>query len=138
MAQTARVKCAENSARLTVRNGSEAIESAVRQCWPKARQQTCLAHVERNINDGLRRRDRPESQRLFKRLFKRLRQAEGREADEEAFEDLREFLAERNAAAALALRDRRDEILCVHRLGVPATLNLSLLNTNVIKNLIRK
>jgi hypothetical protein len=66
-----------------------------------------------------------------------LRQAEGREAGEEAFEDLREFLAERNAAAALTLSDRRDEILCVHRLGIPATLNLTFLSTNIIENVIR-
>ncbi len=59
------------------------------------------------------------------------------EAGEEAFEDLREFLSERNAGAALALCDRRDEILCVHRLGVPATLNVTLLNTNCIENVMR-
>lgn len=127
------VRSAENSALLVVRDGSKAIESAVKRCWPEAHQQACLIHVERNINDRLRRRDRSESQRLFKCL----RQAEGREAGEEAFEDLREFLAERNAAAALALRDRRDEILCVHRLGVPSTLNVTLLNTNAIENVIR-
>jgi putative transposase len=127
------VRSPENSALLVVRDGSKAIESAVRRCWPEAKQQACLIHVERNINDRLRRRDRSESQRLFKCL----RQAEGREAGEEAFEDLREFLAERNAAATLALSDRQDEILCVHRLGVPSTLNVSLLNTNAIENVIR-
>jgi transposase-like protein len=124
----------EDGARLlVVRDGSRAIASAVGRCWPAARQQACLVHVERNIADRLRRRDRSESQRLFKRL----RQAEGREAGEEAFEDLREFLSERNAAAALALCDRREEILCVHRLDVPATLNVTLLNTNCIENVMR-
>ena len=127
------VKSAESSTLLVIRDGSKAIESAVQRCWPEAHQQACLVHVERNINDRLRRRDRSESQRLFKCL----RQAEGRESGEEAFEDLREFLAERNAAAALALSDRRDEVLCVHRLGIPATLNLSLLSTNAIENVIR-
>jgi putative transposase len=121
------------SALLVVRDGSQAIASAVGRCWPGALQQACLVHVERNIADRLRRRDRSESQRLFKRL----RQAEGREAGEEAFEDLREFLAERNAGAALALADRRDEILCLHRLEVPATLNLTFLSTNCIENVIR-
>lgn len=118
---------------LVLRDGSKAIAGAVRRCWPDALQQACLVHVERNISDRLRRRDRSESQRLFKCL----RQAEGREAGEEAFEDLREFLAERNAAAALALSDRMDEILCVHRLGIPATLNLTFLSTNIIENVIR-
>jgi putative transposase len=127
------VRAPEGSALLVVRDGSKAIASAVERRWPEALQQACLVHVERNIADRLRRRDRSESQRLFKCL----RQAEGREAGEEAFEDLREFLAERNAAAALALGDRRNEILCLHRLGVPSTLNLSFLSTNMIENVIR-
>jgi putative transposase len=127
------VRALAGSGLLVVRDGSKAIASAVSRCWPEACQQVCLVHVERNIADRLRRRDRSESQRLFKCL----RQAAGKEAGEEAFEDLREFLAERNAAAALALSDRQDEILCLHRLGVPATLNLSLLSTNAIENLIR-
>jgi len=127
------VRAAEGSRLLVLRDGSKAIASAVSRCWPQALQQACLVHVERNIADRLRRRDRSESQRLFKGL----RQAEGREAGEEAFEDLREFLVERNAAAALALSDRREEILCLHRLEVPATLNLSFLSTNAIENLIR-
>ncbi|MBL9155918.1 MAG: hypothetical protein JNJ70_00505, partial [Verrucomicrobiales bacterium] len=71
------------------------------------------------------------------RLFSCLRKAEGGEAGEEAFEDLREFLAERNAAAALAMSDRKEEILVVHRLNVPATLNVTLLSTNAIENVIR-
>ena len=127
------VRPANNMALLVVRDGSQAIASAVSRHWPGAVQQACLVHVERNIADRLRRRDRSESQRLFRRL----REAEGSEAGEEAFEDLREFLAERNAAAALALADRKDEILSVHRLGIPSTLNVSFLSTNAIENLIR-
>lgn len=118
---------------LVIREGSEAIKSAVKRLWPEAVQQSCLVHLERNITDRLRRRDRSESQRLFRCL----RQAEGKEAGEEAFEDLREFLAERNAAAALALSDRKDETLAVHRLELPATLNVTLLSTNAIENVIR-
>jgi transposase-like protein len=118
---------------LIIRDGSEAIKSAINRHWPKAGQQTCLVHLERNIADRLRQRDRSESQRLFRRL----RDAEGREAGEEAFEDLREFLAERNAAAALALKDRKDDTLRVHRLNLPSTLNVTLLSTNIIENAIR-
>ena len=126
------VHAPEDSRLLVIRDGSKAIDSAVKRSWPEALQQACLVHVERNISDRLRKRDRSECQRLFKGL----REAEGREAGEEAFEDLREFLAERNAAAALTLTDRREEILTVHRLGVPATLNSSLLSTNMIENVI--
>ena len=53
------------------------------------------------------------------------------------FEDLRDFRAERNAAAALALSDRKEEILVVHRLNVPATLDVTLLGTSAIENGIR-
>lgn len=116
-----------------VRDGTEAIRSPVKRFWPLAQQQTCIIHLERNIADRLRRQDRSECQRLF-RCF---RQAEGKEAGEEAFEDLREFLSERNAAAALALSDRRDESLTVHRLNLPSTLNVTLLSTNAIENVIR-
>ncbi len=118
---------------LVIRDGSQAIKSAVSRHWPSALQQTCLVHLERNILDRLRRRDRAEGQRLFRRL----REAQGHQAGEEAFEDLREYLAERNAAAALAFVDRRNEILTVHHLEVPATLHVSLLSTNLIENAIR-
>jgi hypothetical protein len=37
----------------------------------------------------------------------------------------------------LALSDRKEEILVVHRLNVPATLNVTLLSTNAIENVIR-
>ena len=127
------VTSSEENPMLVIRDGSEAIRSGVRRFWPTALQQTCIIHLERNIADRLRRKDRSESQRLF-RCF---RQAEGREAGEEAFEDLREFIAERNAAAALALSDRREEALTVHRLNLPATLNVTLLSTNVIENVMR-
>ena len=118
---------------LVVRDGSAAIKGAVSRVWPSARQQVCLIHLERNIADRLRQRDRAESQRLFGRL----RQAQGKAAGEEAFEDLREFVAERNGAAALLLAERRDEALTLHRLEVPATLNVTLLSTNAIENVIR-
>ena len=127
------VSCKEDRRLLVVRDGSEAIKSAVRKVWPEAVQQTCLVHLERNIADRLRHRDQSECQRLFRCL----RQAEGNEAGAEAFEDLREFLAERNAAAALALSDRREETLAVHCLELPATLNVTLLSTNAIENVIR-
>lgn len=127
------VRAGQERSLLVVRDGSQAIKSAVARLWPEALQQTCLVHLERNIADRLRRRDRSECQRLFRRL----REAEGPQAGEEAFEDLREFVAERNAAAALALSDRREEVLTLHRLNVPSTLNMTLLSTNVIENLIR-
>ena len=66
-------------------------------------------HQERNVLDKLRKRDRAEGISHFKRL----REAQGQEAGEEAFEELLDFVSERNAAAAIALQERVDALLCV-------------------------
>jgi len=118
---------------LVIRDGSAAIAGAVRSHWPDALQQECLVHQERNVLDKLRKRDRAEGIGLFKAL----RESQGRKAGEEAFEELVDFVSERNAAAALALGEREEALLCVHRLDVPSTLNGTLTNTNIIENMIR-
>jgi len=118
---------------LVIRDGSEAINSAVKQHWPDSLQQECLIHQERNVLDKLRRRDRAEGIQCFKRL----REAQGKEAGEEAFEELLDFVSERNAAAALVLKARKQALLQVHHLEVPSTLNATLLNTNIIENMLR-
>ena len=58
-------------------------------------------------------------------------------AGEEAFEELLDFVSERNAAAALALANRKDALLAFHRLDVPSTLNITFLSTNLIVNTLR-
>lgn len=118
---------------LVGRDGSQAIESAVRRMWPEAVQQECLVHAQSNLRDKLRRRDRADVDLHFKKL----REAQGREAGEEAFEDLREYVSERNATAALALEQRKDALLAFHRLEVPSTLNTTFLSTNLIENVLR-
>ena len=127
------VKEPERRRLLVVRDGSQAIASAVSKKWPNALQQECLVHQERNVLDKLRRRDRAEGIIHFKRL----RDAQGKEAGEEAFEELLDFVSERNAAAALVLKERADVLLSVHRLEVPSTLNVTLLSTNIIENMNR-
>lgn len=115
---------------LAVTDGSKALRTAIRTCWPEALVQRCLVHKARNIKGYLSRRHHGE----LDRLFDRLRKAEGREAAEEALEDLRGFLRGKNAAALASLDEAGDELLAVHRLGAPATLNTTLLNTNCIEN----
>jgi len=127
------VKEREGRRLLVIRDGSEAIRSAVRQYWPDALQQECLIHQERNVIKKLRKRDKSE----LLGLFKTLRDAQGKESGEEAFEDLLDFVSERNAAAGIALSERKDALLTVHRLDIPATLNGTLTNTNIIENTIR-
>jgi putative transposase len=118
---------------LVLRDGSAAIAGAVKRRWPQAVQQECLVHAERNVGDRMGKRHRAEVQRLFAQL----RQAQGKEDGEAAFAELLDYCAERNAAAALALREREEALLAFHRLGVPSTLNTTFLNTNLIENLIR-
>jgi len=118
---------------LVLRDGSSAIAAAVRRLWPDAVQQECLVHAHSNLRDMVRKRDRAD----LDLRFKALREAQGKAAGEEAFDDLMDFVSERNAAAALALGARRDVLLAFHRLEVPSTLNTTFLSTNLIENVLR-
>lgn len=118
---------------LVLRDGSSAIAAGVRRLWPDAVQQECLVHAHSNLRDAVRRRDRAD----LDLRFKALREAQGKAAGEEAFDDLMEFVSERNAAAALALGARRGVLLAFHRLEVPSTLNTTFLSTNLIENVLR-
>lgn len=118
---------------LVLRDGSQAIAAAVKRKWPEAVQQECLVHAHSNLRDKLRRRDRAD----LDLRFKALREAQGAKAGEEAFEDLLDFVSERNAAASLGLRERRDALLAFHRLDAPSTLNITFLSTNLIENVLR-
>ena len=115
---------------LAVLDGSAALKTAVLSYWPDTVVQRCLVHKERNIRRFLRKQDWGE----LRRLFGRLRHAEGLKAGQEALAELTRFVGERNAAALESLREAGDELLALHRLGVPATLNVSFLSTNLIEN----
>ena len=115
---------------LAVTDGSKALRKGIRKKWPDAVIQRCLIHKLRNIKGYLSYRHHGE----VKRLFKRLRQAEGLEAAEEALMELRTFLKGKSAQALASLEEAGDELLAVHRLGSPSTLNTTLLNTNCIEN----
>lgn len=118
---------------LVLRDGSAAIASGIRRIWPSAIQQECLVHAHSNQRDKVRKRDRAD----LDNHFKTLRQAQGKEAGEEAFGELLEFVSERNAAAGIALESRKDALLAFHRLDLPSTLNTTFLSTNLIENVLR-
>ena len=118
---------------LVLRDGSEAIAAAVKRMWPEALQQECLVHAQSNLRDKLRRCDRAD----LDLHFKVLREAQGSQAGEEAFDELLDFVSERNAAAALVLRQRRESLLAFHLLDVPSTLNITFLSTDLIENVLR-
>jgi len=115
---------------LAVTDGSKALRKGIRKKWPNAIIQRCLIHKARNIKGYLSYRHHGE----IDRLFTRLRKAEGGEAAEECLKELRGFLEGKNAQALSSLEEAGDELLAVHRLGAPSTLNRTLLNTNCIEN----
>jgi transposase-like protein len=118
---------------LAILDGSEALRKAVREFWSDAVIQCCLVHVERNLHGYLRKRDHSECSRLLRRL----RKAEGLEAATEAAAELYRWVCRRNQQARQRLEDLGQELLALHALNVPATLNVSLLSTNLIENAIK-
>jgi putative transposase len=117
---------------LAILDGAPALRKAVREFWPRAVIQHCLVHKERNLYGYLRRADHAECRRLMARL----RAAQGEEAGREALGALRGFVGPRNAAAMAGLDEAGDDLIALHLLNVPATLNASLLSTNLIENAI--
>jgi putative transposase len=115
---------------LAVTDGSKPLRKSVRRKWPDAIIQRCLIHKARNLKSYLSYRHHGEVDRLFDRL----RKAEGLEAAKEVVEELRAFLKGKNAQALASLEEAGDELLAVHGLGAPSTLNTTLLNTNCIEN----
>jgi putative transposase len=116
-----------------VLDGSEALRGAVLGIWPDALIQRCLVHKERNLYGYLRKGDHGEAARLWHRL----RLAQGEVAGREALAQLRAFLLPLNAAASVSLAEAGEDLITLHKLNVPATLNLSLLSTNAIENVMR-
>lgn len=115
---------------LAVTDGSKALRKSIRKKWADAIIQRCLIHKARNLKGYLSYRHHGEVDRLFTRL----RKAEGLEAAKEVVEELRSFLKGKNAQALASLEEAGDELLAVHGLGAPSTLNTTLLNTNCIEN----
>jgi transposase-like protein len=115
---------------LAVTDGSRPLRKSVRRKWPDAIIQRCLIHKARNIKSYLSYRHHGETDRLFKRL----RKAEGLDAAREVVDELQIFLKGKNAQALASLEEAGDELLAVHALGAPSTLNTTLLNTNCIEN----
>ena len=113
---------------LAVLDGSVALEKALLTHYPTAILQRCQIHKERNLHSYLSKRDHAE----LTRLFGRLRKAQGKQAAHEAISD---FLENKNSAALASLEEAGEgQLTALQSLGIPATLNRSLLNTNIIEN----
>lgn len=112
---------------------SPALKNALLEFFPDAVVQRCLVHKERNIKSKLSKRHWGE----VSRLFTRLREVQGEEAAIEVVDELRGFLKEKNQEAYDSLLEAGDELIALHRLNVPNSLNRNLLSTNAIENSFR-
>jgi len=118
---------------LGILDGSIALKRGLLRHYPDAVVQRCLVHKERNLRSYLSKRRWGE----VGRLFSRLRKAQGEAAARDVVKELRRFLESTNAAALKSLEESGDELIALHCLNVPATLNTSLLSTNAIENAFR-
>ena len=118
---------------LAVLDGATALKNAVLAFFEDAVIQRCLVHKERNLCSRLSRRHWGE----LATQLKRLREVEGEEAAREVYRDIEKFLEGKNAAALASFREAGEELIALHLLGVPSTLNKSLLSTNLIENSFR-
>ena len=63
-----------------------------------------------------------------------MRKAEGAEAGREIFNDIRVFLKGKSKSALESLEECGEDLIALHVIGGPSTLNKTLLNTNSIEN----
>jgi transposase-like protein len=117
---------------LVVLDGSKALKSAVLKAWPACMLQACLVHFERGLYPYLRK----ATHESLKALMHRLRVAQGELAAREVYAELRKFLAGQNAQALQSFELLGEQLIALHKLGAPSTLNKSLLSTNLIENAI--
>jgi hypothetical protein len=118
---------------LCLLDGSAALKRAVKGRYPGAVIQRCLVHKERNLRGCLSRKDYPE----LNRLMNRLRRAQGAQAAREALGDLKRFVAGKNRKALESVEEAGEELIALHLLEAPSTLQVSLLSTNAVENPIR-
>ena len=118
---------------LAVLDGSEALRKALLESYPNTLILRCLVHKERNLKGYLSQRHWGE----LSRLFSRLRKAQGADQGKEALQAIELFLADKNKGARASLEEAGEELLALHRLNVPSSLNRSLLSTNCIENVFK-
>lgn len=115
---------------LCVTDGSNSLRNSLIGKFSNPLIQRCLVHKERNIKACLSRRHWTE----LSRLLKNLRGAQGAEAGREKLSEIRDFLANKNRKALETLDEAGDDLIALHAIGAPSTLNTSLLSTNCIEN----
>lgn len=110
--------------------GSGVIKALRARFGKKLVHQRCTIHKDRNIQKHLAKKYRDLSHKKFKLA---LSHSKYNDAKKE-LEKMESWLKEINMSAANSLREGFDEILTLHRLGVPDELRRVLTTTNGIEN----
>lgn len=93
--------------------------------------QRCTIHKDRNLQRHLPKRYRKECHRRFRQALALKDYSEARKA----LSDLEAWLAQINESAAESLREAKEQLLTLHRLGVPELLRRTLHSTNPIESM---
>ncbi len=93
--------------------------------------QRCTIHKDRNIQNHLPKRYRPEAHRRYRRALELTRYSEAKAE----MKDFEKWLREINESAADSLLEASEEILTLHRLQVPKLLRKTLHSTNPIESM---
>lgn len=93
--------------------------------------QRCTIHKDRNLQRHLPKRYRAEAHRRFRHALALKDYNEAKTA----LDDFEKWLSQINESAADSLREAKEEILTLHRLGMPALLRCTLHSTNPIESM---
>jgi transposase-like protein len=117
---------------LVIIDGGKGLRSAVRKVFAKrALVQRCTWHKRENVVSYLPQRDQVSWRRRLQRAMDRPTYDEARSALDHLVAELDGI----NQSAAASLREGRDEILTLHRLGVYSKLGRSFKTTNCLENI---
>lgn len=93
--------------------------------------QRCVIHKDRNIQNHLPKKYRKEAHRRYRRAIELNDYLEAKEE----LEDFEKWLRGINESSADSLLEAGEELLTLHRLGVPHLLRLTLYSTNPIESI---
>lgn len=93
--------------------------------------QRCTIHKTRNIQRHLAKKYRKEADNWFRKAMNHLRYEDA----EGELKELHNWLLSINGSAAASLKEAWNELLTLHRLGVPDLLRVSLHSTNPLESM---
>jgi len=116
---------------LFVIDGGKGLRAAIQRTFGKRVEvQRCQEHKKRNVAEHLPKHLQAEFRRKMSAAYGMTEYTEAKKALEACIRELERI----NPSAAASLREGMEETLTLHRLGVPATLRVSLSTTNPMES----